>query len=85
MVMYDTPYDGAAAEPFPGATADTWAIIAEFERVFFEYATLVPTVTRSSATVYADNVVITWPAYSSAFGWGAARYRYLNTDPDFQE
>ena len=85
MVMYDTPYDGSAAEPFPGATADTWAIIAEFERVFFDYATLIPTVTRSSATVYADNVVITWPAYSSAFGWGAARYRYLNTDPDFQE
>ena len=84
LVMNDTPYDGAAAEPFPGATADTWSIIAEFERVFFEYATLIPTVTRSSATVYADNVVITWPAYSAAFGWGAARYRYLNTDADFQ-
>lgn len=84
MIYYDTPYDGTAAEPFPGATNDTYAMVAEFERVFFEYATLIPTVTRSSAIVYADNVVITWPAYSSAFGWGAQRYRYLNTDPDFQ-
>ncbi|MDD3067645.1 MAG: ABC transporter substrate-binding protein [Acholeplasmataceae bacterium] len=84
MVSMDTPYDGTAAEPFPGATSDTWNLVAAFERVFFEYAPLIPTVTRSSATVYADNVVITWPAYSAAFGWGAGRYRYLNTDPDFQ-
>lgn len=85
LIYYDTPYDGSASEPFPGATNDTYAIVAAFERVFLEYATLIPTVTRSSATVYAPNVVITWPAYSTAFGWGAQRYRYLNTDPDFQQ
>ena len=85
LIYYDSPFDGAASEPFPGATTDSWAIIAEFERVFFQYAPLVPTVTRSSVTVYASSVVIEWPAYSTAFGWGDSRYRYLNTDPDFQE
>lgn len=80
-----TPYDATAAEPFSGATADTWKIVAAFEEVFYEYVPMIPTVTRSSATVYADNVVVTWPAYSTAFGWGAARYRYLDTDPDFAE
>lgn len=84
-VFYDTPFDGAAAEPFTGATNDTWNMVAAFERVFFEYVPQIPTVTRSSATIYAANVVIEWPAYSSAFGWGANRYRYLNTDPDFME
>ena len=78
-----TPYDATAAAPFTGATQDVWKIIAAFEDVFFKYVPLIPTVTRSSATVYAPNVVITWPAYSSAFAWGANRYRYLNTDPDF--
>ncbi len=84
-VAYDTPWDGSAAEPFSGATVDTWAFVAAFEEVFFEYVPLIPTVTRSSATVYAANVVIEWPAYSTAFGWGSNRYRYLNTDPDFAE
>lgn len=84
VIFYDSPYDGTASEPFAGATNDVYAIVAAMERVFIEYAILIPTVTRSSATVYAGNVVITWPAYSSAFGWGAQRYRYLNTDPDFQ-
>jgi len=84
-IMQDTPYDGVAAEPFPGATADTWALVAAFEELFFEHVTMIPTVTRSSAIVYADNVVIEWPAYSSAFGWGSGRYRYLNTDPDFAD
>lgn len=86
LAMYHmdaTPWDATAAEPFPGATQDTWNMTAAFERVFFEYVPLVPTVTRSSATLYADNVVITWPAYSVAFAWGAARYRYLSTDADF--
>ena len=80
-----TPYDATAKEPFTGATTDVWKIVAAFEEVFFEYVPMIPTVTRSSATAYASNVVFEWPAYSSAFGWGSARYRYLNTDPDFAE
>lgn len=80
----DTVYDGTAKEPFSGATSDVNLITAAFERVFIEYSTLIPTVTRSSATIYANNVVIEWPEYSATFGWGAARYRYLNTDPDFK-
>lgn len=83
-VFMDTPYDGAAAEPFPGATNDTWTMVAMMEELYFQHVSSVPTVTRSSATLYAENVVIEWPAYSSAFGWGSARYRYLNTDIDFQ-
>lgn len=83
-LAYDSPWDGTAAEPFPGATADTWNMVAAFEAVFFETMPMIPTVTRSSATIYADNVVIDWPAYHGAFDWGAARYRYLNTDTDFQ-
>jgi len=59
-------------------------MVAMLEELYFEHVSSVPTVTRSSATIYASNVVIEWPAYSSAFGWGANRYRYLNTDPDFQ-
>lgn len=84
FLSYDVPLDGAASEPFPGATSDSWNLIAAFEKIFFDYAPLVPTVTRSSAVIYAANVVIEWPAYSGAFGWGPAQYRYLNTDPDFQ-
>jgi len=85
LLTEDTPFDGSAKEPFSGATVDTWAITAAFEEVFFGNPTVIPTVTRSSATVYADNVKIDWPAYSTAFGWGSARYRYLTTDPDFAE
>lgn len=84
LFTQDTPFDGASSEPFPGATQDTWNIVAALEAVFYENMLSIPTVTRSSAVLYADNVVITWPAYSSAFGWGSQRYRYLNTDPDFQ-
>ncbi|AIO18368.1 Internalin-A precursor [Candidatus Izimaplasma bacterium HR1] len=83
QVFNDTPYDGSAAEPFTGATNDTWNLVAAFEALFFEHVPMIPTVTRSSATIYAENVVIEWPAYSSAFAWGANRYRYLDTDPDF--
>jgi oligopeptide transport system substrate-binding protein len=83
-ITMDTPFDGAAEEPYPGATSDTWNMVAAFEALFFEHVPMIPTVTRSNATMYADNVVIQWPAYSSAFGWGTNRYRYLNTDPDFQ-
>lgn len=78
-----TIYDGGPKEPFPGASHDLSNITAAFERIFFDYVPVVPTVTRSSATIYADNVIIDWPLYSEAFGWGAARYRYMNTDIDF--
>ncbi len=78
------PYDATASEPFPGATGEVWNIVAAFETVFLEQVPMVPTVTRSSATLYADNVQILWPDYSSAFGWGAQRYRYLSSDSDFE-
>jgi oligopeptide transport system substrate-binding protein len=81
----NTPWDAAAAEPFPGATEEVWKITAAFEKVFFEQMPLIPTSTLSSATLYADNVEITWPTYSIAFGWGAARYRYLSSDADFAD
>jgi oligopeptide transport system substrate-binding protein len=85
VINLDVPWDGVASEPFPGAASDIHNYLAALEEVFFEHVTMIPTVTRSSATVYAENVVITWPAYSSAFGWGSGRYRYLNTDPDFMD
>ncbi|MCH4889702.1 hypothetical protein EZV73_19120 [Acidaminobacter sp. JC074] len=85
IINEDTPWDGTASEPFAGASNDIYNYIAELEKVFFEYCPLIPTVTRSSAIVYADNVVIEWPAYSSGFAWGTGRYRYLSTDPDFME
>jgi oligopeptide transport system substrate-binding protein len=78
-----TPWDGSAAEPFPGATEEVWKITAVFEKAFLAQMPLVPMSTLDSAVVYAANVVIEWPAFSSAFGWGASRYRYLNTDADF--
>lgn len=81
----ENPFDGGPHEPFAGASYDLDNMTAAFEKVFLDYVPLIPTVTRSSSTIYADNVVIEWPEYSEAFGWGAARYRYLNTDPDFQE
>jgi oligopeptide transport system substrate-binding protein len=81
----NTPWDAAAAEPFPGATEEVWKVTAAFEKVFFEQMPLIPTSTLSSATLYADNVEITWPTYSIAFGWGAARYRYLSSDADFAD
>jgi oligopeptide transport system substrate-binding protein len=85
VINEDTPWDGTASEPFAGASNDIYNYLAELEKVFFEYVTHIPTVTRSSATVYAENVVIEWPMYSSAFQWGSGRYRYLNTDPDFMD
>jgi oligopeptide transport system substrate-binding protein len=85
IINEDTPWDGTASEPFAGASNDIYNYIAELEKVYIEYATLIPTVTRSDAVVYAENVVIEWPSYSSAFQWGSGRYRYLNTDPDFMD
>ncbi|MBI9011231.1 MAG: InlB B-repeat-containing protein [Clostridiales bacterium] len=85
VINEDTPWDGTASEPFAGASNDIYNYIAELEKVFFDQCTLIPTVTRSDAVVYADNVVIEWPSYSSAFQWGTGRYRYLNTDPDFMD
>jgi len=84
IVFESNPFDGTAAEPFTGAASDAHTILAAFERVFLEYAPIIPAVTRSGATVYAENVVIEWPKYSVAFSWGSQRYRYLNTDADFQ-
>ncbi len=79
------PYPAAMKEPFAGAAQDLFNMIAVFEDVFFDFVPMVPTVARSGATLYADNVVIEWPEYSLVFGWGANRYRYLNTDADFAE
>lgn len=85
VYAYDTPWDATAQEPFPGATQEVWNVVEAFEMAFFQYAPVIPTVTRSSATLYADNVKILWPDYSSAFGWGANRYRYLSSDPMFAD
>ncbi len=82
---FTTPWDATAAEPFPGATQEVWKVTAVFEKAFYEQMPLIPTATLQSAVLYADNVEIIWPFYSSAFGWGAARYRYLNTDADFED
>lgn len=84
MITLDNPYDGTAAEPFAGATQEVWKIVAAFEEVFYAHAPIIPTVTRSSSTIYAPNVVIEWPEYSGAFSWGSDRYRHLNTDTDFR-
>ena len=83
MFVLDSPYDGSAVAPFPGATEEVWNVVQAFEEVFFEQMPLIPTATSQSAILYADNVKIWWPKYSTAFGWGATRYRYLTTDPDF--
>ncbi len=84
-ILFVSPmvFDGGPEEPFPGAAEDLNNLTAAFEKVFFEYVPVIPTVTRAGSTVYASNVNIEWPKYSSAFSWGAARYRYLTTDPDF--
>jgi oligopeptide transport system substrate-binding protein len=85
MVILDAPYDGSAAAPFEGATQEVWNIVQAFERVFLEQLPVIPTATSQSAVLYADNVEILWPKYSTAFGWGANRYRFLTTDADFAD
>lgn len=80
-----TPFDATAKEPFPGATTDVYNIVAAMHEAMMDWVNLIPTVTRSSAIVYADNVVITWPFYHGAFIWGPNRYRYLSTDADFAD
>lgn len=80
----DEPFDATAEEPFPGAGNDANKLAAAMLEVFYRHVTHIPTGTSASATLYADKVVVDWPAYSTAFGWGAARYRHLNTDKDFQ-
>lgn len=79
-----TPFDGSASERFPGGTNDAWTFATAFLKVFYEHVTHIPTGGSASATLYADKVTINWPAFTTAFGWGANRYRFLNTDPDFQ-
>jgi oligopeptide transport system substrate-binding protein len=78
------PYDATASEPYAGASTDLWSVIAAFEAAYLNNVPNIPTVTRSSATIYADYVEITWPEYSVAFAWGSQRYRWLTTDSDFQ-
>lgn len=80
----NTPWDATAAEPFVGATQDIWNMLAAFEDIFLEHVSMIPTVTSADDVVYKSNVVVTWPQYSLAFGWGSNRYRYLNTDADFE-
>lgn len=80
----DTPWDGSQAEPFTGATEDGWSFAAALLEVFYEHVTHIPTGVSADAVLYSDKVVVEWPAYSSGFGWGANRYRYLATDPDFK-
>ena len=83
MYALDTPYDASRSEPFPGATQEVWNIVQAMERVFFQQIPMIPTATLQSAVIYQPNVKFLWPAYSDTFGWGATRYRYLSTDPDF--
>lgn len=80
----DSVYDGSAEEPFAGAANDGWSIATKLLEIFYNHVTHIPTGGSASATLYAEKVTIEWPEYSTAFGWGADRYRYLNTDPDFQ-
>lgn len=84
LMMESNPWDATAEEPFAGALDDVWTFVAALERVFYKHVTHIPTAVSASATLYADKVTILWPDYSTAFGWGANRYRYLNTDPDFR-
>lgn len=70
-------------EPFAGAVEDLTKITAGFEHLILSYVTVLPVASRTSEIAYAMNVVIEWPEYSYELGWGSARYRYLNTDPDF--
>jgi oligopeptide transport system substrate-binding protein len=76
---------GSASEPYPGASVDAFNLTAGMNRLLLDWVNLIPTVTSASVALYADNVVITWPEYSEAFGWGANRYRYLSSDSDFAE
>lgn len=86
MVYADAvPWDGTASEPFPGSTQEIWKIVEMFEMTFFENVPVVPTVTRSSATIYAENVTIEWPEFHGSFGWGANRYRYLTSDEMYED
>jgi oligopeptide transport system substrate-binding protein len=80
-----TPWDGAAAEPFLGATEEVWKVTAAFEKVFLEQMPLIPTSSLSTATLYAQNVTFIWPTYSESFKWGSSQYRYLSTDSDFAD
>ena len=78
-------FSSSGDTPFAGASIDAYDIIAAFLKVYYDFVPTIPTSARSSAVLYEDSVVIDWPAYSLVFGWGAERYRYLNTDADFQQ
>lgn len=85
ILLGSAPWDATASEPYPGATVDTYNLTAAMTRAMLDYVNFIPTVTRASVALYGESVEITWPAYSVTFGWGANRYRYINTDPDFAE
>lgn len=70
---------------YPGVVDELTRITAEFEYAILKYVTMIPVSSNTTKTAYAMNVVITWPEYSYELIWGSTRYRYLNTDIDFQK
>ena len=79
-----TQYTTVVQKTICGSSNDGWSIATKLLEIFYNHVTHIPTGGSASATLYAEKVTIEWPEYSTAFGWGANRYRYLNTDPDFQ-
>ena len=85
IINLNIAFDGIQDEPYPGASVDTFNLIQGMNRLLLDWVNLVPTITTAAVDLYADNIIITWPQYSETFAWGANRYRYINTDPDFAE
>lgn len=81
--LYDEFIAVGDQELYSGQTEDLSRVTAAFEYTILDYVTLIPVASRTSVTIYAENVKVLWPEYSYELGWGTQRYRYLTTDPDF--
>lgn len=68
---------------YPGKTQDQNNLTVALEFVVLSQGVNVPLYSTVSAVVYGD-VYIDVPAWHSFLSFGGSRYRYLTSDPDFQ-
>lgn len=57
--------------------------ISVLEKAILNVMPTVPLTATANSTVF-KNVNLEWPEFHMLFGWGAQKYRYLTTDPDFK-
>lgn len=71
-----------AAAKYEGKSDVLFTAMGGVEKALLDLMATIPLTATASTTVYND-LHVDWPSYGIYFGWGAQKYRYLTTDPDF--